>query len=122
MKPQTKKVLKVLLRKAKGLNRLDKIEEMDRGLTALGLVVCRQKRDNGISFCYYVNQHWEPDWGGQLMVKLNDEWQGIDPAPGRVIFFKGNLWHHGMPPNEKYRGLRSSLVYKTMRKVPLPSK
>lgn len=53
MKPQTKKVLKVLLRKAKGLNRLDKIEEMDRGLTALGLVVCRQKRDNGISFCSY---------------------------------------------------------------------
>tara|TARA_R100001443_G_scaffold14735_1_gene24594 strand:- start:55 stop:339 length:285 start_codon:yes stop_codon:yes gene_type:complete len=53
MKPQTKKVLKVLLKKAKGLNRLDKIEEMDRGLTALGLVVCRQKRDNGISFCSY---------------------------------------------------------------------
>jgi len=53
MKPQTKKVLKVLLRKTKGLNRIEKIEEMDHGLTALGLVVCRQKRDSGISFCSY---------------------------------------------------------------------
>ena len=53
MKPQTKKVLKVLLRKSKGLNRVERIEEMYKGLTALGLVVCRQKRDNGISFCSY---------------------------------------------------------------------
>ena len=78
--------------------------------------------DNGLSFCYYVNKEWNPEWGGQLMYKLNDKWEGVDPAPGRVVFFKGNIWHHGMPPNEKYRGLRSSLVYKTMRKVPLPSK
>ena len=53
MKPQTKKVLKVLLRKAKGLNRLDKIEKMDDGLNALNLIVMRQKRDQGLSFCSY---------------------------------------------------------------------
>ena len=52
-KPGIKKVLKVLLRKSKGLNRVERIEEMDKGLTALGLVVCRQKRDNGISFVSY---------------------------------------------------------------------
>ena len=52
-KPSVKKVLKVLLRKSKGLNRVERIEEMDKGLTALGLVVCRQKRDNGISFVSY---------------------------------------------------------------------
>ena len=45
--------------------------------------------DNGLSFCYYVNKHWDSSWGGQLMYKLNDEWQGIDPALSRVIFFKG---------------------------------
>ena len=56
------------------------------------------------------------------MYKLDNEWYGIDPAPGRVILFKGNIEHHGNPPNESYRGLRSSLVYKTMRKVPLPPK
>ena len=52
-KLDVKKVLKVLLRKSKGLNRVERIEEMDKGLTALGLVVCRQKRDNGISFVSY---------------------------------------------------------------------
>ena len=52
-KPDVKKVLKVLLRKSKGLNRVERIEEMYKGLTALGLVVCRQKRDNGISFVSY---------------------------------------------------------------------
>jgi len=52
-KPDIKKVLKVLLRKSKGLNRVERIEEMYKGLTALGLVVCRQKRDNGISFVSY---------------------------------------------------------------------
>ena len=52
-KPNIKKVLKVLLRKSKGLNRVERIEEMYKGLTALGLVVCRQKRDNGISFVSY---------------------------------------------------------------------
>ncbi len=52
-KPSIKKVLKVLLRKSKGLNRVERIEEMEKGLTALGLVVCRQKRDNGISFISY---------------------------------------------------------------------
>ena len=52
-KPSVKKVLKVLLRKSKGLNRVERIEEMYKGLTALGLVVCRQKRDNGISFVSY---------------------------------------------------------------------
>ena len=53
MKPQTKKVLKVLLRKARGLDRVRKIEEMERGLFALNLIVMRQKRDQGLSYCSY---------------------------------------------------------------------
>ena len=52
-KPSVKKVLKILLRKTKGLDRVKRIEEMDRGLTALNLVVCRQKRDRGISVCSF---------------------------------------------------------------------
>ena len=37
-KSQIKKVLKVLLRKSKGLGRLKRIEEMDRGLSALNFI------------------------------------------------------------------------------------
>jgi|TARA_X000001388_G_scaffold13165_1_gene7741 hypothetical protein len=47
---QIKKVLKVLLRKSKGLSRLKRIEEMDRGLSALNLIVMRQRRFRGFSF------------------------------------------------------------------------
>ena len=49
-KVQIKKVLKVLLRKSRGLSRLKRIEEMDRGLSALNLIVCRDKRSKGYSF------------------------------------------------------------------------
>lgn len=76
--------------------------------------------DNGISWLYYVNRNWKQEWGGETRIKLNDEWHDIYPKPGRICLFKGNILHHGMPPNENYKGLRSSLVYKTMRKNPLP--
>ncbi len=76
--------------------------------------------DNGLSFIYYVNKTWYDDWGGSTKILLNDEWIEVPPKPGRVCFFKGNIPHHGNPPNETYRGLRATLVYKFMRKVPLP--
>ena len=52
-KVQIKKVLKVLLRKSKGLSRLERIEEMDRGLSALNMYVVRQKRHTGFSVVSY---------------------------------------------------------------------
>ena len=39
-----KKIIKVLAKKAKGLDRKEKVEEMLYGLTALALWYCRQKR------------------------------------------------------------------------------
>lgn len=75
--------------------------------------------DNGISFIYYVNREWNDKWGGETRIELNGEWHEILPKPGRVFLFKGNIPHHGMPPNECYKGLRASLVYKTMRAEPL---
>ena len=78
--------------------------------------------DNGISFIYYVNKNWQESWGGPTRVQMGEEWVEILPKPGRICLFKGNIPHHGMPPNETYRGLRASLVYKTMRTIPLPAK
>lgn len=78
--------------------------------------------DNGISWIYYVNKHWDDKWGGPTRILLNEVWQDVLPKPGRICLFKGNLSHHGLPPDECYKGLRASLVYKTMRTIPLPSK
>ena len=53
---QIKKLVKILAKAAKRRNqvtRAAKVEEMDRGLTAMGLIVCRQKRDQGLSSFSY---------------------------------------------------------------------
>lgn len=79
--------------------------------------------DNGISIIYYPNREWKEEWGGETVVELEkDIWTPIMPKPGRVSIFKGNIPHHGLPPKEVYKGLRGTVVYKTMRKVPLPPK
>ena len=46
---KVRKIIKILARKAQGLGRKEKIQEMNRGLTALALVWLRQKRDHGWS-------------------------------------------------------------------------
>ena len=79
--------------------------------------------DNGLSWIYYVNKRWEDKWGGPTIVEFNGENVEILPSPGRIAFFKGNIPHRGAPPNgDHYHGLRATLVYKTMRKNPLPAR
>ena len=46
---KVRKIVKVLARKCKGLNCKEKIQEMNRGLTALALVWLRQTRDRGMA-------------------------------------------------------------------------
>lgn len=79
--------------------------------------------DNGITFIYYPHREWKDEWGGETLVELEKgNWTPIMPKPGRVAIFKGNIPHHGLPPNECYKGIRATLVYKMMRVVPLPPK
>ena len=56
MDKQSKKVIKVLSREAKKrgkVSRLDKINEMFNGLTAINLIVLRQRRDGQFGFCSF---------------------------------------------------------------------
>jgi len=56
MDKQSKKVIKVLSREAKRrgkVSRLDKIDEMFNGLTAINLIVLRQRRDGHFGFCSF---------------------------------------------------------------------
>ena len=46
---EIKKVLKVLLRKSKGLSRLKRIDEMNYGLRILNMHVVRQRLHSGLS-------------------------------------------------------------------------
>jgi hypothetical protein len=77
--------------------------------------------DNGLTWIYYPMREWKDEWGGPTVVELEKgKWTPIIPKPGRLAIFKGNLPHHGRAPNESYKGLRATVVYKAMRKVPLP--
>ena len=46
----TKQILKVLIKKTKGMSRVEKVDRMDLLLTSLNLQACRWRRD-GRSFC-----------------------------------------------------------------------
>jgi len=50
---EIKKVLKVLLRKSKGLSRLKRINEMNHGLRILNMQVVRQKLHSGCNVVSY---------------------------------------------------------------------
>lgn len=79
--------------------------------------------DNGISWIYYVNKKWDDIWGGPTIIEHGDDSIKVYPKPGRICLFKGNIPHRGSPPDgDYYRGLRATLVYKTMRADPLPPK
>ena len=47
---KVRKIIKVLAKKCKGMGRKEKIQEMNKGLTALALVWLRQTRDHGMAF------------------------------------------------------------------------
>ncbi|MEF9957863.1 MAG: 2OG-Fe(II) oxygenase [Acinetobacter sp.] len=54
----------------------------------------QQKNDRVISTVFYLHEHWQADWGGQLRLqdKQND-WHIIEPQPNRLVIFQSDLLH-----------------------------
>lgn len=54
----------------------------------------QQKNDRVISTVFYLHEHWQADWGGQLHLqdKQND-WHIIKPQPNRLVIFQSDLLH-----------------------------
>ena len=54
----------------------------------------QQKNDRVISTVFYLHEHWQVDWGGQLRLqdKQND-WHIIEPQPNRLVIFQSDLLH-----------------------------
>ncbi|TCM70735.1 SM-20-related protein [Acinetobacter calcoaceticus] len=54
----------------------------------------QQKNDRVISSVFYLHQHWQPDWGGQLRLQdKNQLWHTIQPDPNRLVLFQSDLLH-----------------------------
>lgn len=58
--------------------------------------------ENGLTFLYYVNMNWKPEWSGQTIF-VSQDLKEIEYAsfctPNRVLVFDGSIPHMIIPPN-----------------------
>ncbi|WP_242203189.1 2OG-Fe(II) oxygenase [Aestuariivivens insulae] len=57
-----------------------------------------------LSFVCYLNEEgWEPAYGGELVLYLNEGEKRIYPLPGRVVIFESQVIEHEVKPVNKKR-------------------
>jgi len=68
-----------------------------------------------ISFLYYNNETWKPEWGGQLHFYEGEKGNekkiaSIDFVPNRLLLFDGRIPHQADAPIDNQYQFRTSLV------------
>lgn len=70
--------------------------------------------DGFMTFCYFPNQEWEAEWGGEL--QFFDEHGNIIasyyPMPNTCVVFDSNLTHRGLAPSRDCTKLRKAITLK----------
>jgi SM-20-related protein len=51
-----------------------------------------------ISFVLYLNPEWKPEFGGQLVIRLNSQEIQIFPESGRAVLFRSDTVPHAVLP------------------------
>ena len=78
---------------------------------------CADKDDWNLSFLYYYNTYWNPNWGGKLRFYdapqqgldgrdehiKNHQIGEVDFVPNRLLMFDGRIPHGADAPNERAR-------------------
>lgn len=71
--------------------------------------------DGFMTFCYFPNHEWEPEWGGEL--QFFDESGNIIasylPMPNTCVVFDSNIPHRGLSPTRDCTTLRKYISFKT---------
>jgi SM-20-related protein len=65
---------------------------------------------------YYAHPYWEPNWGGETVffdANKVDVVKAAHPSPGRLVHFKGSIFHAARSPTRDCPALRSVVVLKT---------
>tara|TARA_B100000530_G_scaffold49121_1_gene27405 strand:- start:199 stop:702 length:504 start_codon:yes stop_codon:yes gene_type:complete len=71
--------------------------------------------DGDLTFLYYPNNEWNPNWQGHLIFfdKDGDEVSKIvEYKSNRAVLFPGTIKHYADAPSRFFNGLRISLAYK----------
>ncbi|WP_337044784.1 2OG-Fe(II) oxygenase [Emticicia sp. 17c] len=66
------------------------------------------RNDSGrkLSFICYINQQWEPENGGELVLYLPDKDEVVLPLGGRLVVFESDkIEHEVLPANRERRSL-----------------
>jgi len=69
----------------------------------------------GITFLYYMNAGWDPQWGGETFIYKTDGdlLRAVTPKPGRLICFDPRLDHKGTAPARYVNDLRVTCAFHT---------
>jgi hypothetical protein len=68
-----------------------------------------------LSFLYYNNKTWKPEWGGQLHFYVGEKGKekkvaSVDFVPNRLLVFDGRIPHQADAPIDNQYQFRTSLV------------
>ncbi len=71
--------------------------------------------DGFMTFCFFPNQEWNPEWGGEFQF-FDQDGNVIAtyyPMPNTCLVFDSNIPHRGLAPNRDCKKLRTYLSFKT---------
>ena len=72
---------------------------------------------NQLTFIFFANHVWMPEWGGQTIIKDEGHYASIMPVPNSGILFPGKLMHVGSEPTRHCPELRVTVAFKLYRKM-----
>jgi hypothetical protein len=73
------------------------------------------KSDNSYTLLIYMNEEWNPNWGGHTIISSKDKIYSIVPEPNKALLFNGNLLHAGLEPTRYFTGLRVTVAFKLLK-------
>jgi hypothetical protein len=69
--------------------------------------------DDGATFLFYANEHWDRLWGGQTQFDFgNNRYASAMPARNRAVYFPGKITHYAEEVSRTFTGLRITIAWK----------
>jgi hypothetical protein len=70
------------------------------------------KNEKFFSLVYYLHDDWQPEYGGHLMIKNDNNIESYWPESNSAILFKSDLWHCPLEPTIYCKKQRLSIAFK----------